>query len=185
LSLHGDIFVYVLEFIKLMKGIAGELTSLEIEYLAAAIHDTWRALAHGQAWPMQPSFDKPYAQLAPIVREETCAAARRIPEVLALIGLRLRRNENDASPTLPPDELKARLEQNLERLAEAEHNGWMAHRCVNGWCYGETRDDERKLHPDMLPYAQLPERVRDKCRNDVRFYPTLAVRAGYRIEPVV
>jgi hypothetical protein len=46
-----------------------------------------------------------------------------------------------------------KLEENIERLAEAEH---------------ETRDDAKKLHPDMRPHAKLPEREKDKDRNTIR-----------------
>ena len=35
---------------------------------------------------MQPHLDKPYAELAEIDKEDNCVAARRMPEVLALIG---------------------------------------------------------------------------------------------------
>ena len=69
----------------------------------------------------------------------------------------------------------------MKSLAEAEHNGWMAQRRRNGWRYGETRDDARKLHPTMLPYAQLPEREKGKDRKNVRHYADFAARAGYRI----
>jgi hypothetical protein len=84
---------------------------------------------------MQPNFDKPYAELAEIDKEDNRAAARRIPEVLALIGLGLRKGEDGAPAAVPKDELKAQLDENIERLAEAEHDGWMEHRSRNGWRY--------------------------------------------------
>jgi hypothetical protein len=69
----------------------------------------------------------------------------------------------------------------MEPLAEAEHDGWMAHRVAHGWRWGETRDDAAKRHPSMLPYARLPEREKNKDRNNIRHYPEFAARAGYRI----
>lgn len=39
--------------------------------------------------------------------------------------------------------------------AEA-HNNWMAEKRHEGWIYGLEKDTERKLHPCMLPYNQLP-----------------------------
>jgi hypothetical protein len=133
---------------------------------------------------MQPNFDKPYAELAEIDKEDNRAGARRIPEVLAMVGLGLRRDEDGAPAAVPVDELTAQLDQNIERLAEAEHDGWMEHRSRNGWRYAETRDDTRKLHPDMLPFAALPERENGKDRNTIRHYPDFAARAGYRIVPI-
>ncbi len=46
----------------------------------------------------------------------------------------------------------------LERLAEAVHRGWMA----------EKRRQGVSQHPDMLPYDQLPESVKDYDRATVR-----------------
>ena len=167
LQMHVD----VEDFMKEMQGTAGELTSADhnaLEVVAAAIHETWRALAREEGWSMQPHLDKPYAELAEIDKEDNRAAARRIPEVLALAGLGLCMSEDGAPPV----------------LAEAEHDGWMEHRTRNGWRYAETRDDARKLHPDMLPYAQLPEREKGKDRNTIRHYCDFAARAGYRIVPI-
>jgi hypothetical protein len=180
LAMHVD----VEEFMRHMQGMAGELVSADVEVLATAIHETWRALGHKEGWPMQPNFDKPYAELAEIDKEDNRAGARRIPEVLALVGLGLRRGKDVAPAAMPEDELKAQLDQNIERLAEAEHDGWTEHRSRNGWRYAETRDDTRKLHPDMLPYAALPEREKGKDRNTIRHYPDFATRSGYRIVPI-
>ena len=77
--------------------------------------------------------------------------------------------------------LRRRLEQNIERLAEAEHDGWMAHQAAAGWRLGPARDDAAKRHPSMVPYARLPEAEKQKDRNNVRQYPDFAARAGYRI----
>jgi hypothetical protein len=133
---------------------------------------------------MQPHLNKPYAKLAEIDKEDNRAAARRVPEVLALVGLGSRRGKDGAPAAVPKNEVKAQLEQNIERLAEAEHDGWMEHRSRNGWRWAETRDDAKKLHPDMLPYAKLPEREKGKDRNTIRHYPDFAARAGFRIAPI-
>jgi len=58
-----------------------------VELIAAAIHETWRALAAAEGWRMSPRFDQDYALLEEADREDNRAAARRMPEVLALAGL--------------------------------------------------------------------------------------------------
>ena len=133
---------------------------------------------------MQPHLNKPYAKLAEIDKEDNRAAAHRIREVLALVGLGLRQGKDRAPASVAKIEVKAQLEQNIERLAEAEHDGWMEHRSRNGWRWATTRDDKRKLHPDMLPYAKLPEREKGKDSNTIRHYPDFAARAGFRIVPI-
>jgi hypothetical protein len=167
-----------------MQDMTGKLTSADIEVLAEAIHGTWRALSREEGWSMQPYLNKPYAELEETDKEDNRAAARRIPAVLALVGLGLRRGKEGAPVVAAGDELKAQFEQNVERLAEAEHDGWMAQRRRNGWRWAATRDDARKLHPAMLPYAKLPEREKGKDRNTIRHYPDFAAGAGYRIEPI-
>ena len=167
-----------------MQGIASQLTPADVEVLAAVIHETPRALGKREGWSMQPHLDNPYAKLAEIDKEDIRAAARRIPDVLALVGLGLRQGKDGAPAAVPKKEVTAQLEQNAEHLAEPEHDGWIEHRSRNGWRWAETRDDARKLHPDMLPYAKLPEREKGKDSNTIRHYPDFAARAGFRIVPI-
>jgi hypothetical protein len=169
---------------QLRQGEAGNVTALDdaaVEVIAAATHETWRVLSKKEGWSMQAHLNKPYVELAEIDKEENRAAARRMPEVLALVGLRLRAPGEGEEAGLPPDELRALLYQNMDRLSEAEHDGWMEHREKNGWRYAEKRDDARQLHPDMLPYAQLPEQEKGKDRNSIRHYPDFAAGARYRL----
>ncbi len=145
------------------------------DLVAAAIHETWRALAAEQGWSMQAHLDQPYDALAEANKDDNRAAARRMAAVLATAGLALAPAETGEAA--PADALEA----NMETLAEAEHNGWMAHRAATGWSYGTPRDDAAKRHPAMVPYADLPEKEKDKDRNNIRHYPAFAARAGLRI----
>lgn len=45
---------------------------------------------------------------------------------------------------------------------EEAHNSWMDSYTKMGWKYGPERDPEKKLHPDMVPYEELPKDERDK-----------------------
>ena len=156
--------------------------SERIEPLAEAIHETWRALSVKEGWKMRPQFDMPYAQLASIDKEDNRAAARRIPEILALVGMGIADKTQPVAPDEPSNTIvNAHLEHHLERLSEAEHDGWMEQRLKNGWRYGEPRDDKNKIHPLLVPYATLPEKEKEKDRNSVRHFPDMVVKAGYRI----
>lgn len=57
----------------------------------------------------------------------------------------------------------------IEALAEAEHNRWCAERLLAGWApAGEgARDNARRLHPDLRPWAELEEEAREKDRGAV------------------
>lgn len=45
----------------------------------------------------------------------------------------------------------------LTQLARAEHQSWLAHYRQAGWSYAETRDDTRKLHPDLVEWEDQAE----------------------------
>lgn len=45
---------------------------------------------------------------------------------------------------------------------EELHGSWMQAYFAMGWVYGEQYDREKKIHPDLVPYAQLGQFERDK-----------------------
>lgn len=40
--------------------------------------------------------------------------------------------------------------------SEQTHESWMQVKVADGWTYGEEKDAEKKTHPCMVPYDQLP-----------------------------
>jgi len=40
---------------------------------------------------------------------------------------------------------------------ERTHENWMTEQLVDGWKYAATYNEEKKEHPFMLPYRQLPD----------------------------
>jgi len=69
----------------------------------------------------------------------------------------------------------------IEALAIAEHNRWWACRLSLGWQYAATRDDGRRLHPNMVAWEQLAEADREKDRDAVRQFPQVLAAHGYRL----
>lgn len=55
-----------------------------------------------------------------------------------------------SSVVLPHFLLKLR-----ERLARNVHENWAQARIAQGWRYGQTRDDDAKTHPCLVPYSRL------------------------------
>jgi len=45
---------------------------------------------------------------------------------------------------------------------EELHGSWMQAYLTMGWIYGEVYDREKKVHPDLVPYADLGQLERDK-----------------------
>jgi hypothetical protein len=153
-----------------------------VEALARGIHETWRELADREGWKMQSHLDKPYEELEPVDQEPNCAAARRLPEILALAGLTVFKLDEVVLPNSPSEEvIREHLEHHLERLAEAEHDGWMQQRLKNGWRHGPVRNDALKIHPALIPYGKLSDVDKGKDRNSVRYFPDMVRLAGYGI----
>jgi hypothetical protein len=52
--------------------------------------------------------------------------------------------------------VKFRLE-NPDAPASAQHESWMEEKLSQGWVYGEVKDAEKKTHPCIVPFEELPE----------------------------
>jgi hypothetical protein len=70
----------------------------------------------------------------------------------------------------------------IEQLAAFEHRRWFDDRVAAGWVHGETRDDVRKRNPLLLPWEELPQKVREMNVRTAVALPSMLARAGF--EPV-
>ena len=60
------------------------------------------------------------------------------------------------------------------KLAEMEHNRWMAERMMSGWRPGAKRDNKLRVHPNLVPWDQLSKDDKEKDVDQVRAAVTLA-----------
>lgn len=67
------------------------------------------------------------------------------------------------------EELKKSIEygvklhlENPDTTPELSHESWLAQKEKDGWTYGEVKDLEKKTHPCILPYDQLPVEQKTK-----------------------
>ncbi len=170
------------KFYELLRRDEGFRNSEMIEAIAAAIQENYRNLMRSNGWPVPPKYDKPYAQLADIDKETNRAAARRIPHLLAMIGLQLvRQNSGDPAKELSSAQVRAYLQHHREMLAEEEHVGWVEERLAAGWRHGVDRCDARRIHNRLVDYDPLPEHEKDKDRESIDKIPDVVTSAGYRI----
>lgn len=44
---------------------------------------------------------------------------------------------------------------NPDTTPEQSHESWLADKLAKGWVYGEVKDIEAKVHPNIVPYAEL------------------------------
>jgi hypothetical protein len=85
----------------------------------------------------------------------------------------------DTTDILLPDELVALLEQ----LAENAHDNWGQQRMSDGWRYGPTRDDDKRTHPLLVPYAELLDADKEYDRRLAAQTLKLIIKLGYQILP--
>jgi len=45
---------------------------------------------------------------------------------------------------------------NPDAKEDAQHNAWMEGKIKDGWVYGEVKDAEKKTHPCLVPFEELP-----------------------------
>lgn len=79
-------------------------------------------------------------------------------------------------------ELSEQLKALTENMARNVHEVWAAGRIAQGWTFGETRDDLRKLHPCLVPYDSLPESEREYDRQTAIETLKLIISLGFKIE---
>ena len=52
--------------------------------------------------------------------------------------------------------VKFRLD-NPDAGSDAQHNAWMQDKLKDGWVYGAEKDAEKKTHPCIVPFDDLPD----------------------------
>ena len=69
-----------------------------------------------------------------------------------------------------------------EAIAENAHEVWARQRKDEGWTFGPVRDDEKKRHPDMLPYDLLPESEKEYDRQMALNTIKLVKKLGWELK---
>lgn len=136
-----------------------------------------------------------FAQLAEVAHarylRNELAKNRRLGETLALVrwedlredfrdnnydqachlAVKLRLVGATVAPRSADNPRFALTEDEIERLAPIEHERWMKNRLKHGWKYGQKRDDNRRIHPDLVPWEKLTPDSQLKDREAVRAIP--------------
>jgi hypothetical protein len=158
----------------------------DIDTLAAAVNFSFVEAAEqskltaepNDAWVIHPAITKEFKELTADYKESNRAAARRIPDHLALIGFVVEPwTEDEGDSWKKP--LEIAIEKHIDRLAQAEHLGWRSERIQNGWTLGE-RDNNLKRHNLLVPWKELSPVDQNKDRNIIRSIPYVLEEAKYK-----
>ena len=73
------------------------------------------------------------------------------------------------------------LQPLIEELAKNTHEEWSLNRVKEGWTYGASRCDEKKHHPCLIAYEELPESEKEYDRISAISTIKLLIALGYKI----
>ncbi|MHA2103328.1 MAG: NAD-binding protein [Candidatus Hodarchaeales archaeon] len=70
----------------------------------------------------------------------------------------------------------------LEELSHLEHKRWMAERLLEGWKYGDPRNDYRRENPKLVLWEKLTEEIMEENRQIIRNIPVLLAKYNLEIQ---
>jgi hypothetical protein len=148
-----------------------------LEHLAQTIHAQYvrQMNASGFTTGSRSSVVE-WQDLSEEYRESNRRQVADFPEKLGVIGYEIRPTDNWDER---PHEFG---EKHVEELAHLEHIRWMNEKFFNGWTLG-PRDEDRKMHPNLVPWDQLDEEEQEKDLAPMRSYPKILADHGYVIVP--
>ena len=152
-----------------------------VEKLAEAVHELFCEALLAKGWKYGPVMRedlkehnslKPYAQLPENEKEQNRGNARDIQHKITRMAYTIIQMRGNLTPAqFSKDE--------VEKLAQEEHERWMKQKYVAGWKYAKKTIKSRKLHKDLVDWNQLPESGKEKDRALVRGIPKILAKAGY------
>jgi len=158
-----------------------ELDKALLERLAEAAHEVFsgdlKAKGHKYGSVTRKSKKahsalKPYVELPEDEKEQNRNNVRDIPNKLASVGYALLPARSGEAP----GEFS---EDEVGKLAEAEHERWMQQKLDAGWKHAKKTNKAKKLHKDIVSWHDLPQDEREKDRVLVRGIPKILEKAGY------
>ncbi|OWZ22456.1 Ryanodine-inositol 1,4,5-triphosphate receptor Ca2 channel protein [Phytophthora megakarya] len=117
--------------------------------------------------------------------QEVITFLERFPS--ALTPLDKRELEGYKYTPQPVDTRRIRLPHSINLLAELlsqnAHEVWAVGRIEQGWRWGTERDNDNKLHPDLVPYEALTEQDKQYDRDTSMAALKVITALGYVLEP--
>lgn len=146
-----------------------------LDALARLVHESYLtvAAADARANNTPAAASRSWEELSERDRDGNREAADHTWAKLRTLGYRIERMPATAEVSPIADDLLSELASREEELARAEHYRWMTWRLLSGWSHGAKRDNERKLHPDITAYENLPPATQEKDKVIIRAIPQL------------
>jgi hypothetical protein len=150
------------------------------EMLARALHESYRQhqAEMGETPQSNPSMVA-WEELPADLRASNRAQAGQIGAMLYAIGFGIAPLTDWDAETwrFVPDQ--------VEWMAQMEHQRFVAERLNTDWSYAAGRKDlKRKTNPTLVDWTVLPEEEKAKARNAVRNLPAFLGRVGLQVYPL-
>ncbi len=155
-----------------MKGPEAKLAAM-VDDIVEAKFESYKALrrAQGEVIEYEHYDDQPMS-----LQRSNYAQAEHIPTKVRALGYQL---ASEYDPEFY-EEVIAFTDEQIEVLARLEHDRWIDERLSAGWTLGE-RNHEQLTSPYLIPYDELPERVKEYDRDPVRQLIGLVKGAGLMV----
>ena len=151
------------EYIKRLYGYmkTNEITQLEKDKTRARL--TWSNLEENMRWANRYQID---AYLS----------------YLHTLGYKVTRTLEVGQKIVTPDEFCEQLKSDkMWTLMRMEKHRWNAERTIEGWRFGEKRDNIHRIHPLIVPFHKIAEEEKLKDKSVIINLPYLIELAGYKI----
>ena len=143
------------------------------ETLAKAIHEKYLTAQANNKKSTDPSM-QPWATLNEDLKESNRRQADHIPEKLRKIGYGF-------VPVGRKPIIIIFSKQEIEPIAELEHERWVSDLQTNGWVLNKEKDIEKKQSPYLVPWNELTNEIKEYDRQAVRAMPEFLAKVGFEI----
>lgn len=150
------------------------LSTRKRDEVAREIHERYRAEQQSRKPPTDPSMAE-WAGLPENLRESNRAQADHYLTALKAVGCSVRET---AGPVPSPLELTV---DEVEAMAELEHDRWNLERLRDKWMWSKERDVLKRRSPYLASWGELADDIREWDREAVRAIPELLAKIGLEV----
>jgi hypothetical protein len=171
--------------------VAPRLLIDHLERLAQMIHEDYIS-KQLERHPEQNLEYESWDSLPPSMKYSNVRQAASIPDKLSKIRCYLKEKDSSKDDAqdgtqdaiaegVAAEEVEAFSEQELEFLAQYEHELWVTERTESGWTFGAVKDTEKQISPYLVPYHELSEEIKELDRDTIRNIISLVNAVGYGV----
>jgi hypothetical protein len=163
-----------------------------IEEISAQIHNSWMLKRLDEGWSFGKVLDEKKKTHPALIRYEELDNAdqqRNVQlvsvtlESIYALGFEIEKDQASANRA-GETAIAGELLQLIDFLAENMHDIWAVRKMEEGWKYGRYRDNDSKLHPNLIPYYELSEADKELDREGSRNILSGLIEQGYKISKV-